>query len=370
MKVLFLTNIPSPYRVKFFSLLGEKCKLTVIYELEYATNRNKKWKVDIKKTYKEIFLNAKRTIYDGGISFKIFKYLNEKYDFIIVGTHGTPTAKLAMLYMRLRNIPYILNLDGGLMYTLTSKSKTNLFFRKVMFRGAKYYLTTNEESKKYLSFFGIKGEKIFKYRFSSILKKDIEKINQEKKLLLKKYLNIKEEKVVLSVGQFIHRKGFDVLLKSKKYLGNNVGFYIIGGKITEEYRKILNDNNLKNIYFLDFKTKEELDKYYQISDVFVLPTRHDEWGLVINEAIAKGLPVITTNHCGAGVELIKNSKNGFLVEVENVEMLSECINNILNNKRLRYNMQINNLLLAQKYTIENMVNDHIKILEIISNGKK
>lgn len=365
MKVLFLTNIPSPYRVKFFSLLGEKCKLTVIYELEYATNRDKKWKVDIKKTYKEIFLNAKRTIYDGGISFKIFKYLNEKYDFIIVGTHGTPTAKLAMLYMRLRNIPYILNLDGGLTYTLTSKSKTNLFFRKVMFRGAKYYLTTNEESKKYLSFFGIKRENIFKYRFSSIFKKDIEKINQEKKLLLKRYLNIKEEKVVLSVGQFIYRKGFDVLLKSKKYLGNDVGFYIIGGKITEEYRKILNDNNLKNVYFLDFKTKEELDKYYQISDIFVLPTRHDEWGLVINEALAKGLPIITTNHCGAGLELIKNYENGFILDVEDYYSLGKKINEILNNDKLKNLMRNNNYKLASEYTLEKMAIDHIDILENI-----
>ena len=58
MKILFLTNIPSPYREKFFSLLGEKCELTVIYELKYATNRDKNWKVDVNKTYKEIFLNV------------------------------------------------------------------------------------------------------------------------------------------------------------------------------------------------------------------------------------------------------------------------------------------------------------------------
>ena len=367
MKILFLTNIPSPYRVKFFSLLGEKCELTVIYELKYATNRDKNWKVDVKKTYKEIFLDAKRIVPDGGISFKILKYLKKEYDFIIVGTHGTPIAKLAMMYMRIKKIPYILNLDGALTYTLNNRSKINLFLRKIMFQGAKYYLTTNNESIKYLRSFGIKKDKIFKYRFSSILKKDVIDKTTNKKDILKMSLGIKEEKIILSVGQFIYRKGFDILLKSKGYIDSDIGLYIIGGNITEEYDRLIKDYNLKNVYFLGFKSKKELEKYYEASDIFVLPTRHDEWGLVINEALAKGLPVITTNHCGSGLELIKDIKNGFLVEVENVELLSKYINNILSNEKLRKKMQINNLLLAQEYTIENMVDDHIKILEIMNN---
>ena len=166
MKILYLTNVPAPYRVKFFSLLGEQCDLTVIYELYSASDRDKKWKDNSsKRTYKEIFLNAKRIKSDGGFSFKILKYLNRSYDFIIVGTHGTPIAKLAMLYMRLKRIPYILNLDGALTYTLENKGKLNLFLRKFMFQGAKYYLTTNDESISYLNYFGIEKRKIFKYRF-------------------------------------------------------------------------------------------------------------------------------------------------------------------------------------------------------------
>lgn len=372
MKILFLTNVPSPYRVNFFSLLGEKCDLTVIYELEYATNRDKKWKIDVKKTYKEIFLNAKRILADGGFSFKILKYLNKEYDFIIVGTHGTPIAKLAMIYMRIRKIPYILNLDGALMYTLKTKNKMNLFLRKIMFQGAKYYLTTNDESIKYLESFGIGKNKIFKYRFSSVLRKDIidNIINQNKKDMLKMSLGIKEKKIILSVGQFIFRKGFDILLKSKKYIDTNVGLYIIGGNVTEEYNKLIRDYNLKNVHFLGFKPKEELEKYYEVSDIFVLPTRHDEWGLVINEAIAKGLPVITTNHCGAGLELIKNYENGFSVHTEDYVTLGWKINKILDDEKLKKSMEENNYKLASEYTIEKMVIDHINILYKLNNISK
>ena len=45
MKVLFLTNLPSPYRVKFFSELGNLCELTVLYERKSASDRDDKWKV-------------------------------------------------------------------------------------------------------------------------------------------------------------------------------------------------------------------------------------------------------------------------------------------------------------------------------------
>ena len=52
------------------------------------------------------------------------------------------------------------------------------------------------------------------------------------------------------------------------------------------------------------------------ADAFVLPTREDIWGLVINEAMAYGLPVVTTDRCNAGLELIKNNVNGYVVHVD------------------------------------------------------
>ena len=52
------------------------------------------------------------------------------------------------------------------------------------------------------------------------------------------------------------------------------------------------------------------------SDLFVLPTREDIWGLVINEAMSFGLPIITTRKCIAGTELITDGENGYLLEAD------------------------------------------------------
>ena len=99
--------------------------------------------------------------------------------------------------------------------------------------------------------------------------------------------------MILAVGQFIHRKGFDVLLQAARTMDKNIGIYIVGGKPTEEYLQIQKENNLTQIHFEGFKTKEELAMYFKAADIFVHPTREDIWGLVINESMAYGLPVVT-----------------------------------------------------------------------------
>lgn len=128
---------------------------------------------------------------------------------------------------------------------------------------------------------------------------------QANKLFIKKELNITEDIVILFSGQFIPRKGIDILLKGSTNLPENVGVYIVGGKPCLEYLSLVDELQLKNIHFIDFKTPIELSNYYQAADIYVLPTREDIWGLVINEAMAYGLPVITTTNCLSGTELIE-----------------------------------------------------------------
>lgn len=82
---------------------------------------------------------------------------------------------------------------------------------------------------------------------------------------------------------------------------------------------------LTNVHFIDFMPKKELADYYRAADIFVLPTREDIWGLVINEAMAYGLPVVTTEKCVAGVEMVCEGHNGYIVPVENTDALKKAI---------------------------------------------
>jgi glycosyltransferase involved in cell wall biosynthesis len=96
------------------------------------------------------------------------------------------------------------------------------------------------------------------------------------------------------------------------------------------------------------------------SDLFVLPTREDIWGLVINEAMTQGLPVITTDNCMAGLEMIKD-KN-CIVPVGNSVKLSESINYLLSDPEQLKKIGENNLNTIKEYSIEKMAFAHFNHL--------
>ena len=113
---------------------------------------------------------------------------------------------------------------------------------------------------------------------------------------------------------------------------------------------------------MTFKNKEELLKYYKASDLFILPTREDIWGLVVNEAMACGLPAITTDKCVAGLELIKDYENGFIVPTERAEILADCIEKVMSDEQLTASMAMASLRKISTYTIETMASQHFNIL--------
>ena len=132
----------------------------------------------------------------------------------------------------------------------------------------------------------------------------------------------------------------------------------MGGNPIDEYIALKENLKLDNVHFVGFKSKEELKEYYKAADVFVLPTRGDVWGLVINEAMACGLPVITTDRCIAGLELVKNGNNGYIVPVDDVSELTEKINQTLANEDECKKMGQNSISVIRDYTIENMALRH------------
>ncbi|MCU1807113.1 glycosyltransferase family 4 protein [Cytobacillus firmus] len=359
MKVMFMTNLPSPYRVEFFNELGKRCELTVIYERLTATNRSNKWKGKSAQSFKEIYLSGKSIGKESSLSYKIINHLKyNKYDIIVLSGYSSPTSMIAITYLRMKKIPFILSSDGGI---IKNDNKIMYMIKRSFISKASAWLSTGEMTSKYLIHYGAHKDKIYDYPFTSVAEKEVLLMptSREKKENIKNDLKIPEEKVVLSVGQFIYRKGFDTLIKSCSKIDKNIGIYIVGGKATQEYINLKEQYGNNNLHFVDFKSKEELSKYYMAADVFVLPTREDIWGLVVNEAMSKGLPIITTYKCVAGTELVKN--NGYLIPAENDEILAEKISMLMSGNADRYKMAKESLKTIKSYTIENMSKKHIEI---------
>lgn len=358
--VLFVSNTPSPYRIDFFNELGKYVDLKVIFEKKMSSERDDSWNNINVENFKLSFLNGISISADKSISLSIIKTIRKnKYRKIIIGNPLTPTGIIAIFYMKFKRIPYSIEIDGGFARNTSSLKRK---IKRIILKGAEKYFSTSNEGDKYLIYFGADPKRIVRYPFSSIRKDDIIKkiTNKKEKQKIKKELKIKEERVILSVGRFIYSKGYDLLIKSSKSVGENVGIYIVGGKPTKEYIDLKRKYNAKNVHFVDFKLKEDLKKYYMCADLFVFPTRSDVWGLVINEAMAHGLPIITTDMCIAGLELIENGENGYIVHTDDLEELKIRINELINNDKLLENISKNNLEKIKKYTVEEMAISHVE----------
>lgn len=357
MKVLYLTCIPAPYKVNFLNELNKLCDLTVIFEREYASDRDSSWKKGNIYKFKYTYLKGVKYSNDSSLSLGVIKHLrNNTYDYIVFGVYHTATAMITMQFLKTKHKPFILSSDGGF---VKSDSKLMFKIKKHFISMAEYYLSPGGETDRYLKHYGARKERIYHYPFTSVSESKILKsvISFEEKLEIKKKLGMKEKCIILSVGQFIPRKGFDLLIEAFKKMNSNYGLYIVGGVPTQEYMSIAKSTGkISQIHFVPFVKADELENYYLAADVFAFPTREDIWGLVVVEALSKGLPVITTDKCNAGCELIKNGYNGWLIKSENVVELSEAVFKTFSGKVEK--MRRNALESVREYSYENMARAH------------
>lgn len=94
----------------------------------------------------------------------------------------------------------------------------------------------------------------------------------------------------------------------------------------------------KNIHFLPFQTQTFMPVIYRISNILILPSESETWGLVLNEAMACGLAIVASDRCGSAIDLIDQGKNGFIFKSGHVEQLSEILISLAADKNKIYDM--------------------------------
>ena len=138
---------------------------------------------------------------------------------------------------------------------------------------------------------------------------------------------------ICAVGRLSFEKGFDILLKAFSEIDNSeIHLVIIGdGKLKKELVEYTNKFSIYDkVHFPGFINPY---KILQNSSLFVLPSRSEGFGLALVEALALGVPVVSTSCPGAPQEILLNGKLGHLVEPENTRSLTSAINDALVNPR-------------------------------------
>ena len=371
LKVLFLVNIPAPYRIDFFNELGKHCELTVLIESKSAEHRNDEWLKKEAINFKSVYLTPTR-VFNKTICFDVSKYIKANYDICVIGVYNTLTSILAMRGLKKLHKKFIISVDGGY---IKADNPLKKWIKTKLLSKATYWLSPSVESDKYLIHYGADYSRVRRYCFTSVLEKDIvqeKEIDSESKRSIREKLGIIEKKVILSVGRFSYDrgygKGYDILMNLAERLPSDIGIYMVGDDPTEEFIEWKEKKGLNHVHFIGFKTKEEIANYYKAADLFILLTRGDVWGLVVNEAMCYGLPVITSDKCIAGLELIHDRENGYVVSNDNLDNIFMDVKEILDDSNIAKKYSMNSRRIIRDFTIENMAFQHIKVFEEVQNG--
>lgn len=157
-------------------------------------------------------------------------------------------------------------------------------------------------------------------------------------------------------GQMIERKAVDILLLAFDRLiadGMDARLLLVGREAElPKFMNLVSPATRARVQYEGFQAPEALPDYFSRADVFVLPSRHDGWGVVVNQALATGLPVITSNAVGAGLDYVKTGINGVMVTPGDADGLYDAMRNLAKNPEMARMWGVKSREMARSLTPE------------------
>jgi glycosyltransferase involved in cell wall biosynthesis len=321
--VAWITDVPSGDQIDLLKALASRVEvdLTVIYCSADTT----KGSINVVDPYGRgrVLKGTKFSIPRGNIFLNpsiVANLLKESYDLVVVGGYFHPTMQLAMLLRALQRKPWVMFAERPGMNMRSHWANFMRKFAMLPVRSADAIIATGRLAKaSYEASFG-PSTRVFSlpYLIDSQPFQNIERKNGYTGRSI----------AFMACGQLIPRKGIDVLIRAfqRAARSRNIVLSIVGdGPERDELAASVAAEFRERIRFIGFVPFADRLKFFAESDVFVHPARHDGWGVVIQEAMSAGLPVVATVQTGAAYELVEEGQNGFLVETEDEVALSDRI---------------------------------------------
>lgn len=367
-KVALVTNIPTPYRDLYFEEISSNIKqFSVFYLREHLEDRE--WKVRKQPYYFNLdnyFDSSKLGVLNKGL---LSVVLNN--DVIVIGGYDHPSYIMLAVLCRLFRKQYGVLFDGIAPSRLVEdcgKQSLKMKIKKWLSLKSSFVMANGEVGRRYFrDVIGLDDERIYNQYLSvnnQMFECDVIS-KQAIRAELRSRLGIKsDQKVVLYSGRFIERKRVTDLIQALSLIKDKDKFVLllIGSGPDKEKIETQAKNEGVVTLFPGFIHQEELSKYYHASDVLVLPSSAEPWGLVVNEAVSSRLPVVLSSDVGAHLDLIKVGENGFIFQVGDISDLCVCIESSLS-------LSSESISQASSKIIEdwNVVNSVTSLLTAIKN---
>ena len=316
MKAVFITNIPAPYQIKYCSVLKQYGDITYIFCNDKNSDRPEHWKIDLESNC--IMLNPKKKYVIGNeryLNLDIWDQLNIiNPDIVIVGGFAAPTNIISYNWA-------LKNKKKFVVFSEISRNPKNLKLYKVIYKKLDALMVCGKTAVK--QFESVFEQKIYNYTYPADL---------ENKFRIKRSYNTQGIRF-LYASRFVPEFNPLMCIKAfaelrKKY--NNISLLMSSnGELLDESIKLVAQLKLKHC--VEFRLKlekwEDVNKLFEDSDILIYPASFAGWGLVVPEAMAAGMPVITTRAVGAS-DLLPDNQIIECSEVALREKMEEFIKDL------------------------------------------
>lgn len=329
-KVVLITNIPNPYRIPLFNVLDELLTsagitLKVIFGAPgYSRRMFQIDESEMKFGFRILDDHGHSFSKDGEKTVFMYRGLNkvlneEKPDLIIVSGFSPATMKV---YFRklIKGTPYII-WNGSIPKAGDNQFSLRKLQRKLLCKQASAFVSYGHLAAKYLVNSGASPDSVF-VATNTV---DTSFFSRETELCRLRYEKTPvSDAIFLVLGYLVPRKQIHHLLECVRIVAlrrDDFRVAVLGDGISKESlaEKVKEFGLEKIVTFYGFVQKKDLPDWFARSRALLFQTGYDIWGLVANEAMAAGVPVVSSVNAGATNDLISDRENGFRADYKNYE---------------------------------------------------
>jgi glycosyltransferase involved in cell wall biosynthesis len=343
MRVLIIHNILwAHYKSLLFSELQKKASDfdVQIHVAQIAVSE--KSRVDMGRIEQDFYQYDYTLLFDDALEnvrlwpkikavFKVFK--NIKPDLLNITGYYDPAQVLLLFWAKLHGVKVVISSESNARHNPRQFVKE--IIKKTILKIADGFICFGSSSTAYFLELGIQPNTILTNK-AAVVDNDLLRKKYEQAVINKQQLKVKlqlPQYNFMYVGRLIELKNLLRLLDCFSTIqSQNWGLILLGeGDQKPDLERFIASKNIQNITFLKGVNWYEVSEAMALADVFVLASTSEAWGLVVNEAMVCGLPVLVSDCCGCVEDLVKNNENGFVFDPYNKEELTEKLNFFVQN---------------------------------------